>query len=974
MIYYYRSILSYSPLDIPDDVLPFLSGNFKLVLSSLEPWYSFLVNLLYSILNRNFGIAVNVLQVTLIAFAPASMYFLLSELGIKRPVRLVFSLFYVINPIIFPNILIFNPLMWPEFYIFMPILAIFLIRFSETGEISNLFKFFLILSFYLEIQTSPNLYNLRLIIPYLGLFFIFASIYGLKKYRKKLLYSILFYSAVCVFFILFNFIPILDALGFFEHIGTLSEASASSAFFDFHYANVVFTYQSQNWFFAISGLVVYPSASNSFLEGYGHEFYILTVLFVAYVLASLFTTILMIFRKGKNYRYALPIVVSVILIWIFIASVQSGVSLFFFRLSSFFFLWEYPGYLETSLMFLYTILFAFSLEYITSDSSRQYFEKFFKKFPKQLRKKHLTFRTFLVIIVILFSLIFSPIIVVSPHYSRIPSQSSVLPQSYDVLSRFFTSQTGNFEILPVPVNESIYSRLETLVDPSRMYVVPYAFQNNPNNYPNLTLYDDIYSHISSSNFNNFAALLNESFIKFIIVFNPATNHQIISDFLDQNYLSLVFNDTNFIIFRNNVFEHSRISSPVSIAKFSENLTFSHEIKVISEINSSTALSSIHYNASMKDFVPFNVTSNTFNLHVINNNSGLAQYSEIYKFSYVPPGADLNITMQGINEQNVNGFLFIIFHDNISRKSDANIYSSDQRYIKIISNLRNFSATVSAPLYAEYVYYGILVVNKSKGNGSISFSSLSLINNVSVNETEYLYQNAVPPESILSNVPIQTDTYSGTVYENVPLITLLKNMSVINISLDAQNGIVGLHNTTAEIPGNLHSPNGTHYFLTFMVLNSSIVRIDQNSYSSNPNFITVQLSNSTSFNVEGFAIIKDLWVSFSNQTYLLNSKEVMGNSSETLTLSGTGLVEITTLQANRLILKNATILNEINKNGQDVYVLGLRGNATIFIEPASSYNLPIILFNIVFIFVFFGSVFYIVMFNIINKRRYQSKLS
>ena len=58
---FYRSFLTSTPIDIPDDVLPLLSRNWGLIFSDTEPWYTLVVNLLFFYDGAFFGISVNVL-------------------------------------------------------------------------------------------------------------------------------------------------------------------------------------------------------------------------------------------------------------------------------------------------------------------------------------------------------------------------------------------------------------------------------------------------------------------------------------------------------------------------------------------------------------------------------------------------------------------------------------------------------------------------------------------------------------------------------------------------------------------------------------------------------------------------------------------------------------------------------------------------------------------------------------------------
>lgn len=952
---FYRSFLTSTPIDIPDDVLPLLSRNWGLIFSDTEPWYTLVVNLLFFYDGAFFGISVNVLQVFLISLAPVTMYILLQELEIAKPLRGILSIFYIINSVIFPNVFIFNPLMWPEFYIFMPILGLFLLKFQKSGDFTYLFYFIVLLSFYMEIQTSPNFYNLRLILPYLGLLFLVSSYYGIRKNTASYKVRVSIYIAILVIFFILNFIPILYVLGYSSQISTLPIKNISN-FYAFHIANVIYTYQSQNFLFAVSGIVVYPNYSNTFLEGFHQKFFSFTLAFVIFTLIMFFISFYASLRKHKDYRFMMPLLISTVLIWIFIASVQAGILLPLFKISDLFFLWEYPGYLETPLMFLYVIIYAYSITFLIDTQKN----KANLAGPDHgIKRGNRRIVTSFVVLFIILLLTFSPIIATSPHGFSSPSSSSVLPKSYDSLGAFFSNKSGNFEILPVPVNESIYTRLETLVNPDKVYVLPYAYQNNPLSYPNVTLYNSIYTDIYDTNFNTFQPLLKAAFIKYVIVFDPSANYKYIEAFSKQNYLVQVLNESNFVIFQYKLFSTAISSEPVSVQSSTAGIPGGYRSSNISLINSSSSLSSIGFNTSISKYTPLAITKGDLNLSVLNNNTGTAQYSEIYKFTYIPPGSNLNLSIEIDSQYNSKSYLFLIYHDNLSRMSVNNIYSANQNYQPIPTTaIGNFTVNTIAPADAEYLYFGILTLNITKGNGSLLFSSLSIKNVVDTLNNSRLSSNNVVPIAILNNVPIQNLTLPGIHYKPLNLAFIADNMSINNLSFDPHDGYVGLHNVTFRLPGS-SGFGQTGYYLVVNVLNDSVLKTNMTEYNSSNNNIIVVAQPHTEISVSGFAIIRAIWEYAVNATLPDSITYVYTDSSELINASGNFTIEVTTLDTNKISFQNVTVLKEFTENTQSVYILRFHGNSAVKIEIRNNLNKSVIMYNIFFISTFVAFVIWVI---------------
>ncbi|MEM3830049.1 MAG: hypothetical protein QXP36_12690 [Conexivisphaerales archaeon] len=557
--FFYRNLLVPNLIIVGDLGIPYPSP-LLYQLSSTTPWYGLLSSFIYENFYSIYGYLFNSLQIFLFIPSYFSMYFLLAEMKVKRAPAILFSVFYLLNPVVFPNVFTYSNLMWSEFYLFAPLLLLFLFRYHNTTNIRYLIIVSVLLSLYLEIQTAPTLFNIRLILPIIGLPYLYVLINKLDHEgdRKRILRDNLFSIVVLVGL---NFFPILQTLGFYSSI-TGASINVLSGFEGLHYNNVVYTYQSQNLIFAISGLVVYPNFRNSLLMGYGQPFFIFTLIFDCIIAISV---VAQLFSTRKDSGFIKSMAVSILIIWIFISLVQSGILLPLFKRFSILYLWEYPSYLEMALFVLYPILLAAFLSKNCPQNSS--FETKFN-ISGVAKRVHCSLRTnsrwrslIPIVLVLLIFTYFTPVIYSSPSgFSAIPQYDTQQPFYY-IIYTFFKGKGSEYKVMILPFNQTIYKELGSAVPDSQIFALPYAYQNNPSAYPNVSLFNSIYYDFNNNEMSNFINLLNYTGVEYLVVLTGAVTSSQIQSLRSLPCMSEALKTSNFIIFRYDYFSPVKFEEP-----------------------------------------------------------------------------------------------------------------------------------------------------------------------------------------------------------------------------------------------------------------------------------------------------------------------------------------------------------------------------------------------------------------------------
>lgn len=914
------------------------------------------INNTYVLLQGNFGFVINGLAIYLIILAPVAMYFLLRELHFTRFTSIITSIIYLVNPISFPNLFSYPSLVWAELYVFLPAIALMIIKYAESGKFMNLLSAGLLITAYIQIQTSPFLYNFRFVLTSLGILFIYSVILNIRLRNKK---DILIARDLFLFLVLiaFNFLPLEIQSGVFS---LLPGSTNSALFFNYHFRNVIFTYQSQNLFYAISGLVVYPNFSNRLLEGNGQEFFVLTSLWVLIVLVAMVVSFL---RKGYQKKYLIPFSLTAILSLTFIVLVQSGLILFLFNYSSLLFLWEYPSYLEMPLVFVYVPLIAnlFDLIYVNpnhNNDSVPHHHSF-----KNFVNVNYIIRNRKVISFIVAFTIFTTILVPFIHYGPsgfTPPSESTLPKYSVNLTSYFHDKEGNYKVLLVPFNHTDYTMMTSVLPANDILSVPASYQNHPERYANTTFFTNMYSDISKGNFSKFSDYLNLTFVKFIILFNADVPHYIIANLSSLQYMNIEVLTQQYTIlsyanFAGAVVTDNPLFYEPSVVGRSNINTSSTEL--INNYNFSKNSTSWGWHTSDRpsnNMVNFSGIGMTIN--VFGNSSQSRQLTQTWQVVWTGPGATLNVGVDIASQNNSYSILYLSFHNN-SIVINGGHFTRQAFYFKIPTNMTGeFSYNLTSPADAEYAYVGILTYNKSEAMGHISVRDFTLYNILSNNTNDYThtvpYIN-LPLLTYHSNLPANVN-YS--IIRPMSLFSLIEYNVFKNTTFDYTAPTIGLHNATFNISRLLTTNESLVLELNVLQDSTLVVGNQSYGYKSTPyQFIFSEQLNHSRFiaNVKGYVLVDGIWLLFKHRAASPDFNFLAKNDLRTTTVnfSGIGLAEVFIPSTDSFsVYGNVTVIQEDLEFSGFAVEIAVNGTGK-FIAYYSLVQPKMILYNVLGIAIF-----------------------
>ncbi len=706
-IYFYRLDIIPNPIISGDLVVPYpLPPLQQLALST--PWYNLLSTFLLLNFYSLYGYIVNFLEIILYIPAYFTMLFLLKDLKIKKSIAVSLSIFYLLNPVVFPSTFSYNNLMWPEFFIFGPLFLLYLFRYLKNNERKNLVMLSILISFYLEIQTAPTLYNVRLVIPILLIPALYVFYYNAAKTSLKR--TVIDYGLLAVLMLGLNLIPIIQALQYTLFVGGQASLT-SSGFQSLHYNNVVYTYQDQNLIFAISGLVVYPIFQNAFLQGYGQLFFFQTLAFDCLVAIAVAWTLI---KKLEKPPFVRSLSLSILMIWFFITLTQSGFLDQFFPKLSFLYLWEYPDYLEMALFVLYIPVLAIFVsrlvpwgfpithqDEITKKQRRLLLTFHFKKVERAFG------RIIPVLVVVTLFSYFVPVIYTnSVGFPGVP-QYEVQPNYIHDIYDFFLNENGTYRVMMVPFNQILYKELASAIPSDNIFGLPYAYENNPSAFANVSLFKSIYYDLNYDTMGNFTNLLNYTGVKYIIVFNNLTNNTTVNNLKGLSYLTTVSQTSDYSIMLYSYFSSVKVFTDPHIISSKINPATSDYTMELAENFDFNNLSG--YNQS-HPFVPFWNEYSTYLSYnsAFNFSKGVAsiqvsgdsllkqrQYSLLYQKVTLPPGSKFVISANITSGNNSDAVIFILPLNDSSSSNQNNITNAivDSSQMFPLGNFGNYSYNV-----------------------------------------------------------------------------------------------------------------------------------------------------------------------------------------------------------------------------------------------------------------------------------------
>ncbi len=976
---HYASKITTSPYLIPmvilsvvflffyrQDFLPqaILSGDFEIPypypplveLSSAAPWYNIFSSFLYLNFYSIYGYIVNSLQVLLYIPAYVTMYIFLREINVRKLPAIILSMFYLLNPIVLPSVFSYNNLMWPEFYLFSPIFLFLILRYWKSRALTFLVILSALVSFYIEIQTAPLFFNIRLILPILALPFLFVLVKRLMIQGERMK-TVLHFVIFVLLFAALNMYPLFSVAGIASKTTSLAAASTSGFQF-FHYGNVVYTYQDQNLFFAISGLVVYPFYQNSFLMGYGQIFLPITAIFVAVVVLSV---ILSFIRRSECSGLRIMLSISAMGTWAFITLTQAGYTLPLFTRFPLLYLWEYPSYPESALIVIYVpMLSIFFVNNPRDISWVKTKKKFLSKLIPSVKIKRtghiVSIMAPLIVGVLLFSY-FAPVAATnSGGFSPIPDYETQSPLYHDIHS-FFANKSGDYKVMIVPFNQTVYKELGSAIPDSNILALPYAYQNNPSAFANIADFHDLYSDVSSSQFTGFQLLLNNTGVEYLIVLKSSNAINNAVNLSSLSYLAPVSNTVNYVILKYTGYKCIEVESNPYVMNGhvkNQSITFDSELSLNSHFTNLSGYSQknpyVPYwgevSSNLPNYEAFNYTQGDASIRVQGNSSGARQVSELSQWVNVPGAVNLNLTAHILSQANSTSYLYIIPHSNGTTNASINPY----QYLKRIpSNVYgNISMTVTVPGNTQFVDFGIMVQNITLINGSLNISYLDLRMSNVINPAEY--ENSTQGMLPFNAIKHPDANLSGYAYRSV--LPLYPDNGRLNLSRGDWNNMAGTGFEVTQSKLSVKLPRGELLYLSIAPLAGTRVYINGNVFNTSfqDTIFGQSVNGIVNITTSGNAVFKYA-VLVGNVNAQLEGNISVTNNNGKFNISNPNVVNVIVLIGSPLsstdqISAKVSLLSVQTVNGvlEYLYVIMPGGSITYNLHE-SPIDFPMVIFNL-----------------------------
>ena len=864
----YHRLQSFSIRSYGDSITLYLFGSLSQNLSNIYPWWTIFEYSIRLVSPLYFGIMINTFNLYCGVFVALSMMLLLKEIKMNKITTIMGSLLYLGNPIVLHHIGILD---WTFFSSF-PLILFSIIKYNKTGY----FYYLVVLLFSLEIPIQMDWINngiatFRFLIPAIGIFLLSP----LMTRSKKILFVLRDYFIVLFLFIFLNiYIIYITLFGFnsYSYVQSVGTNTVSN-FYRYHMANVLFTYSGQNIIFSLTGLMVY-NGSVLYNLGYSTTYLIGTAIWFFIVLFSLIFSIL---KKSELSIYMRMASISFVLIVLFQVGIYYHLLLFLFLKFPFLFVYENPSFLNRPQAFIEILLIAYSFNYFSQRLKDDrfaiviYFNSRIKIAFNFIKTKNIY--TIFVILIASFILI-APSVPIYQNFvindQELPNSQHYLPQYYNSIGSFFQGKLNFSRVIFLPLNFTTYGRALTVVPSNHLFYVAAGSVNNNGNGPtNISVLQDVFQSIIYGNASNIASTMEISNIKYVVITNSTQNISIsclgnylngntsdfLSKFIDSNYFKNVYSNANFNILENKLYKNPLFIPRIfTLNKYISNNYSNYSLEIVK--NSS-------FNGSYKDLTEIwhpwsdeiggqNIIFNNSAVKLLVNGSenttgNLPPVSQIWQDVAVFPGETLifSITFKNINNSIPFPFLTL---DNMVNK--GNLYPPTQYYYNgkaFLKNFRNgtFSINFTVPNNIYYINLGILIHNKTSGNGSVTISNMKLLNTfnstiygISNNQltTNYFlinsskYNDVIPthayffqiPQSIIfpSNGSISLVPNVGAYLTNTTvkfiLPASLKNVTKLIFDVGVINGISSNFNI---LFGNENISSSSNELVTFENLSS-----------------------------------------------------------------------------------------------------------------------------------------------------------
>lgn len=492
------------PLIFGDGGLNNLNSSFLSLFSNVNPWLDSIYILTFQNFRSEFGSIYNGIGIIPMLIMTVSMYFLLRKLGMSLPSRIAGSILYVINP----TILVWGGFEYGGPLLFLPIISLFVILYYEENKLSYLIYAGV---FILLFETINGVADTKFLIPFLILFVVFLLFKAIEERRFRVLLDILLWA---IFTVIVS-IPLLINIGGAYAIYS-NAFTHSSNLYNIEIGIVKYVFQSSNLQNSFMGLNSYPGTyvyASGFTKSWSQFVWLLIVG------SSIFSVFL---YKGKYKLFYLLLLVLVAFMIIFQYGVYLGSFLWAYHYS-FVVIYNYPLFFDEMQMFIYAIFFAWFIQIILNTYGSINIKK--------LGNIHFfsIHRDKIIVVIAVSALLVASFPIVNSSNGN--GTIEINPSTYEMPSYWYniTSDLNsyqNYKVLVLPNNDTTLIYLDGAIPYSNVYGLPYNYQAFPQEFPNITVFQQLAMSFMDKNSQEVAKLLLDQNIGLIVILNINKNAKI----------------------------------------------------------------------------------------------------------------------------------------------------------------------------------------------------------------------------------------------------------------------------------------------------------------------------------------------------------------------------------------------------------------------------------------------------------------
>jgi hypothetical protein len=711
----------------------------------------------FELIGPHFGSLTNFLGVFSYALLPPAVYPFLRMLRNSRGVSFVGAVLYLANPIV----LFFSPIYisWSLVLISIPIAAALLLEYNQSGKRRYLLYLATLLATLTIVDpVLGGLDSLRSVIPAVGLLAVGGFLFGTPQPRRRMAID---YAVAAV---LFCAVALPAALVFSGQYSFFLQQSQSSGtdFYNFHLSNVIYTYQGQNLFASLSGVISYPGNPQSLI---GYENTLSYPLWILIVVSTY--TLPTLSRRGVNQWYLLLLLTSAAASGSEFA-IQAGLVTPLFSSLPVLFLYEYPESLSIIIVFTVVCTFTCVLTAVArylrfffgSDASARVRQVRFRNLeysilvrpssrartnaglrPHTGLRRRLAFAAGIIFCAGI--LLIAPGLPAEVGYAAgaaalPPSPSDAVPDYYFQLPSKLIEPPTDYRILPLPLTYTSYIDLRTVVPTVNLFGIPYAGVNTiAGLYPGYANLLTVLRLISTNSTIALSSALVESNVKFLLITDISSTAPLslsetgYSAYLDGGggtFLAELLAAPGLIL------DYSTASYAIlSVANYTSPVEGVQHLIALSSSNETATEQAYPLGANsgfraggtawgqwsscpglQSQWIAY--TSQGANLTACpGTSSTVPAQTEVYQRVPLLPFQNVMLSVNVSSDSNMTASLIVIFHNGTN---SASFYSTEQFFPAVPNGPNmNVSRSVTSPAGTTYAWLGFQVLNYRPSVGS-----------------------------------------------------------------------------------------------------------------------------------------------------------------------------------------------------------------------------------------------------------------